>query len=384
MAFDARSTRKPATGAPGGAIPLPTDKCRPVPKVRERLAVIIPVHNGGEELRRCLQAVMSSATRPGEVIVVDDASTDGSGDVARRAGAQVVRLSAPPRGPAFARNRGTEIAQGEILFFADADVLLRPDTLGLALETLRGDAALDACFGSYDDAPAAPGFVSQYKNLMHHYVHQHGAENAATFWTGCGAIRKTALHEAGGFGEDHKKPSIEDVELGIRLRRQGKKIRLVKAMQATHLKRWTFLKLLRSDILQRAVPWSRLILAEGGAPKDLNLTASARWSAAAVLLLVLTGIAGFYFPLCFVAAAIMASVLLFLNRDLYRFFKRKRGWFFLLCAIPLHWFYFLYSTITLGIVAAASIPVGLFRRRVHGERQNLAGAAKSSEADRDG
>ncbi len=382
--MDARSTLKPATQATGGAISSPADQSSPGPRVRERLAVIIPVHNGGEQLRRCLQAVRSSEIRPDEVIVVDDASTDGSADVAQRAGAQVVRLSPPTHGPGFARNRGAEIAQGEILFFVDSDVVLHPDTLGLALETLRGDAALDACFGSYDDAPAAPGFVSQYKNLMHHYVHPHAAESAATFWTGCGAIRKTALQQAGGFGEDHKKPSIEDVELGIRLRRQGKRIRLVKAMQGTHLKRWTFVKLLRSDILQRAVPWSRLILAEGGAPKDLNLTASARWSAAAVLLLVLAGIAGFHFPLCFVAAALMASVLLFLNRDLYGFFRRKRGWFFLLCAIPLHWFYFFYSTITLGVVAAASIPVGIVRRMVRGERENLAGAAKSSEANRGG
>ena len=94
MALDARSTLKPASEANGGAIPLPTGKSSPGPGVRERLAVIIPVHNGGEELRRCLQAVMLSATRPDEVIVVDDASTDGSADIAQRAGAQVVRLSA--------------------------------------------------------------------------------------------------------------------------------------------------------------------------------------------------------------------------------------------------------------------------------------------------
>ena len=274
---------KPGKEAAGGAVPSARVESCPQPRAGERLTVIIPVHNGGEELPRCLKAVLTSAARPYELIVVDDASSDGSAAVAQRYGAQIVRLSPPARGPAFARNRGAEIAQGEILFFVDSDVALHPDTLGLALETLRRDASLDACFGSYDDAPAVQGLVSQYKNLMHHYVHQHAAESAGTFWTGCGAIRKTALQQAGGFGEDHKKPSIEDVELGIRLHRQGKKIRLVKAMQATHLKRWTFPKLLRSDILQRAVPWSRLILAEGGAPKDLNLTASARWSAAAVL-----------------------------------------------------------------------------------------------------
>lgn len=151
------------------------------------------------------------------------------------------------------------------------------------METLQRDATIDACFGSYDDMPAADGLVSQYKNLLHHYVHQHGAESAGTFWTACGAIRKTSFIEAGGFCEDYKTPSMEDIELGTRLCCQGKKIRLVKAMQARHLKRWTFRELLRSDILERAVPWSRLILAEPRASKDLNLNRSARLSAATTL-----------------------------------------------------------------------------------------------------
>jgi glycosyltransferase involved in cell wall biosynthesis len=378
------ATMNPAKHATRLAVPSDAEESSPRQKPRERVTVIIPVHNGGEELGLCLQSVLSSETRPDEIIVVDDASSDGSAELAKGYGVEVLRLPTPPRGPAFARNRGAEIAQGNILFFTDADVRLHPDTLGLALGTLRENPALGACFGSYDDTPPAPGLVSQYKNLMHHYVHQHGAESAGTFWTGCGAIRKTDLQQAGGFGEDHKKPSIEDVELGTRLRRQGKEIRLVKAMQATHLKRWTFRKLLRSDILQRALPWSRLILAERGAPKDLNFGASARWSAAAVLLLVLTGIAGFHFPLCFFAAALMASALLLLNRDLYRFFKQKRGWLFLLRVIPLHWLYLFYSAVTFGTVAAASIPMGILRRVMRGGRQDLPSAAKSSEANRGG
>jgi glycosyltransferase involved in cell wall biosynthesis len=349
-----------------------------------KLTVIIAVHNGGVEFGRCLQGLMRSQTRPDEVIVVDDASTDDSAEVARRYGAQVVRLSPPPHGPAFARNRGAEIAHGEVLFFTDADVLLHPDTLGLASETLQRDATIDACFGSYDDMPAADGLVSQYKNLVHHHVHQHGAESAGTFWAGCGAIRKTSFQEAGGFSEDHKKPSIEDIELGIRLRHQGKKIRLAKAMQATHLKRWTFRELLRSDILQRAAPWSRLVLAERGAPKDLNLNASARWSAVAVLAFVLTGITGFFFPLFFVAAAAMASVLFLLNFDLYRFFRRRRGWFFVVRAIPLHWFYFFYSAMTFAIVVAVAIPRGILRRGNPADRYNLTGVSKPSETSRTG
>lgn len=344
-----------------------------------KLTVIIPVHNGGVDFGRCLRDLMRSQTRPDEVIVVDDASADASAEVARRYGAQVVRLSPPPHGPAFARNRGAEIAHGEILFFTDADVLLHPDALGLAIETLQRDTTIDACFGSYDDMPVADGLVSQYKNLLHHYVHQHGAESAGTFWTACGAIRKTSFQEAGGFSEDYKKPTIEDVELGTRLRCQGKKIRLVKGMQATHLKRWTFRHLLRSDILQRAVPWSRLVLAEPRASKDLNLNASARWSAAAVLAFILTCISGFFFPLFFTAAAAMASALFLLNLDLYRFFKRKRGWFFVVRVIPLHWFYFFYSAMTFATVVAVAIPSGIFRRGIRAHQHNLTGVTKPSE-----
>jgi len=346
-----------------------------------KLTVIIPVHDGGVNLGRCLRELMRSHTRPDEVIVVDDASADASAEVARSYGAQVVRVSPPPRGPAFARNRGAEIAQGEVLFFTDADVLLHPDALGLAIKALQGDATIDACFGSYDDMPEAGGLVSQYKNLQHHYVHQHGAESAGSFWTGCGAIRKTAFQEAGGFDEDHRKPSIEDVELGSRLRRQGKKIRLVKAMQATHLKRWTLRQLLRSDILQRAVPWSRLLLTEPRAAKELNLNASTRWSAAALLAFILTCIAGFFFPLFFLAAIALAAALFLLNFDLYRFFKRKRGWLFVVRVIPLHWFYFFYSAVTFATVVTMAIPSLIFRRGACADHAKLPRATRSSDTN---
>ena len=44
-------------------------------------------------------------------------------------------------------------------------------------------------FGSYDDTPTDRGFVSRYKNLLHHYVHQTARREASTFWTGLGAVR---------------------------------------------------------------------------------------------------------------------------------------------------------------------------------------------------
>ena len=58
--------------------------------------------------------------------------------------------------------------------------------------------------------------VSQYRNLLHHFVHQHGHAEASTFWAGCGAIRRAAFDAVGGFDAARfPRPSIEDIELGL-------------------------------------------------------------------------------------------------------------------------------------------------------------------------
>src|SRR5690606_38123245 len=194
----------------------------------------------------CLGALLASEGVDFECIVVDDASEDDSAALAERHGCQVIRL-ASQAGPAHARNRGALAARGSLLFFTDADCCVNPDTLRRAVETLR-DPSLSAVIGSYDDAPASPTFIAQYKNLFHHWVHQTSREQASTFWTGCGAVRRKVFLEAGGFHEGYRKPSIEDIELGFRLRASGHAIRLDKRMQVKHLKRWRLLGLLRTDL----------------------------------------------------------------------------------------------------------------------------------------
>ncbi len=79
-----------------------------------------------------------------------------------------------PQGPAAARNLGARVATAHLIFFLDADVAVHPPTLGLALARFELDRDLSALFGSYDAKPAAPGIVSQYRNLLHHFVHQQG------------------------------------------------------------------------------------------------------------------------------------------------------------------------------------------------------------------
>jgi GT2 family glycosyltransferase len=308
------------------------------------LSVVVPVRNDPQRLGVCLEALRHSTLRDHEVIVVDDASTDMSAAVAETMGARVVRL-AEQSGPGAARNRGAALALGPVVLFVDADVAVHPDTLARTAAVLDSDPSLDAVFGSYDTRPAARGLVSQYKNLFHHYVHQRGRREAGTFWAGCGAIRREVFLSAGGFADAYRRPSIEDIELGVRLRRAGRRIALCPEIQATHLKAWTARSLLVSDLRDRAIPWTRLVLQEGRLPDDLNLRAGARASAALAWVAIASMLLAARATLWMVPAAAALLGIAALNRDLYAFFARERGRGFLVAAAALHLLYLLYSTV---------------------------------------
>ncbi len=243
------------------------------------VSVVIPVYNGEAELELCLGALRLSRTAPLEILVVDDGSTDGSRDVALRHGARLLTTGAQS-GPARARNMGAMEARGEILFFLDADVVASPDSVGRVHDAFEADPALDALIGSYDDDPAARDFLSQYKNLMHCFVHQSALEQASTFWSGCGAIRRDVFLAHSGFDVSYARPAIEDIELGYRLSRAGRRMMLDKLLRVKHLKRWTFWNLLKTDVLDRGIPWTELILRDRNMPNDLNLQLSQRISVA--------------------------------------------------------------------------------------------------------
>jgi GT2 family glycosyltransferase len=320
-----------------------------------RLSVIIPVHNGGDVFRRALDALEASSRAPDQLVVVADGSTDDSAMVARCRGGEVVAPAAGQgsglaRGPAFARNRGAASASGDILVFLDADVAVHVDTLARIEQALVAEPGIAAMFGSYDANPPAPGAVSQYKNLLHHYVHQHASHEASTFWAGCGAIRRETFSEIGGFDERYARPSIEDIELGGRLRRAGHRIRLCPDIQVTHLKHWTVGAWLRADVFDRAVPWTRLLVSRTGLIDDLNLDFHSRLSAVAAWLGVVCVLLGLWRPLFWGGAPVALAALALLNADLYRFFARQRGLRFAVAAGALHGLYLLYSSATFALV----------------------------------
>jgi len=330
-----------------------------------RLSVIVPAHNGSAVLVQSLDALAASSLDRDrwELIVVDDASTDDTVAVAARHADRIVRLAPRPSGPSYARNRGVEVARGDIVVFVDADVCVHHDTLELFVAAFDAEPDVAAIFGSYDNDPSAPGIVSQYRNLLHHYVHQRSGGPAETFWAGCGAVRRLAFIEAGGYNEWHfSRPQIEDIELGHRLRDLDYRILLRPEIQARHLKRWTFARMIGADLTDRGVPWSRLLMKRGETTKAraLNLRLTERvatflvWAA---LLMVGVAVVARH-PFWLVLAGLAVAVTLAINVPLYEFFRQRRGIAFTMGCIPLHLIYYLTNGVSVLVALALHHMIG--------------------------
>ncbi len=346
---------------------------------RPSLSVVVPVFDGGEDFGRCLRRLRESSRAPDELLVVDDGSTDGSGALAARMGA-VVLTHDRPLGPAAARNLGARAARGDLVFFLDADVAVHPNAIERAMARFLVDPGLAALFGSYDDRPSAPGLLSRFRNLLHHYVHQRGdfvddVRPVHTFWTGCGMIRRAEFHEFGGFDPRlYARPSIEDIELGYRLTRAGRRIVLARDVLATHMKRWTLFDVVRTDVFRRGVPWMLLMKRSGTVETDLNVQFGQKLSVAAtgglLLALAATPVAPWAGP---AAALGCGAAVGLLNGDFYRYLARRRGAWFAAASFPAHLLYF--------VCCGASVAIALARWHVVDRRRR---ATTEGRVDRGG
>jgi GT2 family glycosyltransferase len=268
----------------------------------------------------------------------------------------VVQREPVGAGPAAARNLGAAATRADVIVFVDSDVEVHPDALGRTAERFAADLGLDAVFGAYDDDPADPGLTSRYRNLLHHHVHAGAAGEAETFWAGLGAIRREAFEAAGGFdAESYPEPSIEDIELGVRLRRRGARIVLDPGIRGRHLKAWTPRTMVATDFRRRGVPWARLLLRHGGDSTALNLGWRRRASAAAAVALLGSLLAR---RPRLTAAALLANLLL--DRDLYALLARRGGPRLLIAGVGLHQLH--------QLSAAASLPVALALHATDGRR----------------
>jgi GT2 family glycosyltransferase len=321
------------------------------------VSVVIPVYRGGAAFERCLASLAAYLPAGTEVVIVVDGQDAASAQMAhhfRENTDLAIKITELPRnyGPAYARNVGAQAARGDLLFFVDADVAILPHTMTELQRAFEQHPAIAALIGSYDDAPGSANFLSQYKNLLHHYTHQIARTEASTFWGACGAIRREVFLAIGGFDETYRDPCVEDIELGYRLKRSGYRIRLAKAVQVKHLKRWGVRSLLRAEIFYRAIPWTELIWRDRSFVSDLNLDTGSRLSVISVYGIFIGAIASLMWGQALFLVLLCSVVLCLLNAPVYRFLQAQRGLGFMLQSIPWHWLYYAYSG--LGFVIGTS------------------------------
>lgn len=289
------------------------------------MSVVVPATNAPPTLARCMDAIRRADDRPDELVVVEDHGLTAS----------------------EARNAGAARATGEVIVFVDADVEVHPDAFGRIRRAFTEDPSLTAVFGSYDDAPADRGLVSAFRNLLHHHVHHTGAGPADTFWTGLGAVRRLPFLAIGGFDEvQYRHPSIEDIELGARMRASGATIELDPGIQGKHLKVWTLRSMVWTDFVRRGVPWIRLQLRNRRPANTLNCGWRHRLSAAAMVLVVLGAV-------LWLPALVAGGVggLVGLNRAFYLVLLQRMGPVHALAGVGLHGLHHL--------VAIAAVPAGI-------------------------
>ena len=326
------------------------------------VTVIVPAHNAEATLPACLAALARMSYPVREIIVFVDGSSDATAAIAEAAGARVIRNTGAPRGPAHGRNVAAREARSQLLLFVDADVVIGEDCLTILVRELCESGAA-AAFGSYDDHPAATRLAGLYANLRHHFVHQNSAREASTFWSGIGLIERDVYLEFGGYDEDRfAHPSIEDVELGMRLKNAGHRIRLAPEAQGQHRKDWTLRRVWHTDVVRRALPWSRLLVEGRAEGADLNLSQAERLKAlvaAATFVALFVALVDWRVLL---AAAALFALYLFLNRAFISVLARKLGPARAFGGALLHLCYHVYSLgAYLWVVAAHTLRTAFAR-----------------------
>ena len=222
----------------------------------QRLSAIVVNHNGCPLLADCLSKLRSLPEPPFEVVVVDNASTDGSQEMVRRDFPQV-RLVALDDNLGFgvANNRGAAAARGELFLFLNSDAWLDDQALPRLVRSLEGspDLALVAPQLRYPDgalqftwAPTT-GVVGEALQMLRNrfesrpWVHRPPPApwrpwlGSGWLTAACWLMRRNAFESVGGFDE-RMFLYFEDVDLCLRLRRRGWRLRLVPEATAFHIK----------------------------------------------------------------------------------------------------------------------------------------------------
>jgi len=303
------------------------------------ISVIIPIRDGNDTLKRCLNSLKESTLQPSEVIVVDDYSKNECSEIVKSYGYKSFRVC-EPREAEHARNKGAELSTGDILVFADCDMVIQPD----ALEKIHNHFCRNnysAVSGVCSPEPNDRKLATRYKHLWMYYSYINSPEDFDFWISSIGAVKREVFFGVKGFSTTfHTKYGGGDLEFGRRLKLAGQKIRLDTKIQGTHLKRFTLWSLLKNDY-SRGKGWFRFAVTNKLFPYVIRKLRIANIYPTFIISVILSLLFFFSLPLLpffeFSRYLVIISALIYLiiNYPLFRFFHKRGGLRFLLKAIPL-------------------------------------------------
>ena len=295
--------------------------------MNKRISVIIPNYNGSSTIGRCLEAAFSSEYDNFEVIVTDDYSTDNSVEIIKKFPCKFISLD-KRSGASRARNAGAENSSGEVLFFTDADCLLRKYTLSSVNKAfLISENAIIG--GTYTVIPYDKDFFSTFQSIFINYS-ETKREPPDYIPTHAMVISRDIFMKSGGFQENFL-PILEDVEFSHRLRKTGYKLTMNSEILVRHIFNFTLIKSLK-NAFRKSLYWTiyslknkDLLTDSGTASIELKFNVASFFFSLLLLLLFFLTWDGLPVILIFVLQAINIRIV---SRKLVKAFLDAKGLLF--------------------------------------------------------
>jgi glycosyltransferase involved in cell wall biosynthesis len=316
------------------------------------ISIVIPNYNGASTIGKCLEAALASRYGAFEIVVVDDCSSDDSVEIIKRFPCRLISLD-KRSGAAAARNRGAESSKGDVLFFIDADCLIRADALTRANEAITGHANV-IMGGTYSPLPYDRDFFSVFQSLFIHYS-ETAREEPDYIATHAMIIQASVFRANNGFSQTFM-PILEDVEFSHRLRRNGFRLIMIPDIQVMHVFHFTLMRSLM-NAFRKSMYWTMYSLMNRDLLADSG-TASAELKFNGITLVLNILLLAFFQhggeTYALVAVPVVYAVNLFFSRGLIATFYREKGYGFTVLAV-------LYYTVVYPIPVVAGAVVGILK-----------------------
>lgn len=219
------------------------------------ISIIIPMHNASKYIGTCLQHISRLKFADYEAVIIDDASTDNSYDIAKQAGFTPIRRDLAG-GPAVARNLGAQNSKGEFLFFVDADVYLNPDALDRFMCSMNAYPEAAGAVFIYSLEHPNKNLVSLYKNFSIRTEEMGKPDFTPAFRFSAFGMKREALETIGGFDDAL---CCEELEFGLKAKEHNLSFYLDKGGNVIHAKSCSFRELVRGDFI-RAFTYFKVFL----------------------------------------------------------------------------------------------------------------------------